>query len=321
MRSLDRSSKEEGIMKKHLATLLVLGALCGVTIVAQGAADYGDLAQNPTKIAAAMKDLNAEDAQTFAAALLKAANTLPVAADVKNGLLAQVAHQLVAGCKNNESKKDMLVTIFTQADPQSLPGISDVISVGLRVGQEKNENNITKAEFLEIAKYVITRVEKKTSADAATGTKADANALIRITMTIATFQRVEGTGLNEGKGLTPAEKSSLVGSLVSKDIQTVVGNVVAAAVLKNYKPMCLANGIDAKGNPTVSLTKANTTTVLKKPLGFVGTTPQVGGKEQTVVADDFPRQEGTHEVVDAPPPFLFSTPLSPATTYEGQKIK
>ena len=317
-------------MKKHLATLLVLSALCGVTDVAKGAPDtdvakkapdYGDLAQNPTKIAAAMVGLSAAEAQTFAAAVLKAANTLPVAANVKNGLLAQIAYHLVLSCQSSDSKKSMLVTVFTQADPKSLPSISDVISAGLKVGMEKNENNITKAEFLQVAKDVIKSVEQKTSADAAAGTKADPNALIRITMTIATFQEVKGTGLNEGQGLTQEEKSSLVGSLVSADIQTVVGNVVAAAVLKDYKPLCLANGTDANGNPTVSLTKANTTTAPKQPLGFVGTvTPRVGNKEETVVTDDFPREESTHEVVDAPPPFLFPTPLSPATPYAGQEI-
>ena len=309
-------------MKSLLHVICLIGFVCVTVAVAKEPSwqsELGALARNPNGIGAAMKNLSAEEAQAFATALLKASNTLPVPADVKNGLLAQIAYQLVAVCQGNDRKKDMLVTIFTQADPKSLPGISDVISAGLKVGTEKNENNITKAEFLEVAKDVIKSVEQKTGADAVTGAKADANALIRITMMIATFEQVRGTGLNEG--LSPVEKSSLVGSLVSEDIKKVVGNVVAAAVLKDYTPMCLANGTDANGNPTVSLTKANTSTVPEKPLGFVGTlTPRVGDKEQTVVTDDFPRQEGTHEVVDAPPPFLFPSSLPPATTYEGQNI-
>jgi hypothetical protein len=245
MWALNRSREEEGIMKKHLATLLVLGALCGVTDVAKGATDYGDLAQHPEKIAAAMKNLNAEEAQTFAAALLKAANTLPVTADVKNGLLGQVAYQLMKGCTGNASKNDMLVTIVTQATTESLTAIRAYIVAGM------NANDIPPDELVAIASTVISGVEEKT--------KADPDALIRNTMVISIFLQV-------GSDLPLEQKSSLVECLVNPDMETVVKNQVNVETGEiNYETLNAANG-----NQAVSLKPYNNE-VVNESVGYTVT--------------------------------------------------
>jgi hypothetical protein len=265
-------------MRKHLATLLVLGALCGVTDVAKGATDYGDLAQNPTKIAAAMKDLSAEGAQAFATELLKAANTLPVAEDAKNGLLAQIAYELVKGCKGNDSKNDMLVTIFSLADPKALPAISASIVAGMK------DNNIPNDKLVEIAKKVIVGVE--------TGAKDDRDALIRNTMVIAMFLQI-------GTGLTPEQKSSLVGCLKDEDMKTVVKKQVNVASGEiNYNTLNEANG-----NSGVSLKPYNKA-IENKSVGY-----------------DFTPTGGTlGGPVPAPPPPPPPLPPGPPLPYKGQVI-
>jgi hypothetical protein len=242
-------------MRKHLATLLVLGALCGVTDVAKGAApgtdgaemapDYGYLAQNPTEIADAMEGLSAAEAQAFAAALLKAANTLPVTADVKNGLLGQVAYQLMKGCTGNASKNDMLVTIVTQATTESLTAIRAYIVAGM------NANDIPPDELVAIASTVISGVEEKT--------KADPDALIRNTMVISIFLQV-------GSDLPLEQKSSLVECLVNPDMETVVKNQVNVETGEiNYETLNAANG-----NQAVSLKPYNNE-VVNESVGYTVT--------------------------------------------------
>ena len=217
-------------MRKRLATLLLLGALCAVTIGAQGASwqkQLGALVQDPQGIRAVLAGLGADEAQTFAAQLLRAANTLPLAADAKNQRLARIAHELVAGSQGTDGKQDTLVTIFIHSNPAYLSGIADVLSVGL----EMNLNGITQEEFLRVATNVITRVEQ--------ATVGDADALVRVTMTIATFLRAAGTNLD----LEPV----LLACLSNADLASVVKNVLGGAVQGNYGPMLQANERDRSG--------------------------------------------------------------------------
>lgn len=217
-------------MKKGMATLLLLVTLAAVTAGAQGGGwqrQLGALVNDPQGIRAVMADLGAEEAQSFASRLLRAANTLPLAADAKNQRLARIAHELVAGSRGIEGKQDALVAIFAQANPAYLSGIADVLSAGL----EMSLNGIPQEEFLRVATNVITRVEQ--------ATVGDADALVRVTMTIATFLRAAGTTLD----LEPI----LLACLSSADLASVVANVIGPAVAGKYDPMLQANGLDRSG--------------------------------------------------------------------------
>jgi hypothetical protein len=220
----------EGIMRKRLDKLLLVGAFCAVVVGAQGASwqsQLGGLVQDPQGVRAVMAGLSGGEAQAFATQLLRAANTVPLSAVEKNQRIARIAHELVAGSQGVAGKQDVLVTIFTQANPAYLSGISDVLSVGL----EMSRNGVSQDEFLKIATNVITRVH-----EASIG---DRDALIRVTMTIATFLRAAGTSVDF--------EPIFLACLSDPDLAGVVKNVLGPAVKGNYDPMIQANQADRSG--------------------------------------------------------------------------
>jgi len=210
--------------------MLILGAFCAATVGAKDSSwlsQLGGLIQDPQGIRAVMTDLGAEEAQSFASRLLRAANTLPLAAAAKNERLARISHELVMGSQGVEGKQDVLVMIFVQSNPAYLSGIADVLSVGLKM----DLNGINQEEFLRVATNVIMRVEQETI--------GDADALVRVTMTIATFLRAAGTNLE----LEPI----LLACLSNADLAGVVKNVIGPAVTGNYDPMLQANEKERSG--------------------------------------------------------------------------
>ncbi|MBM4165013.1 MAG: hypothetical protein FJ222_11330 [Lentisphaerae bacterium] len=218
------------MMKERLATLLLLGAFCAVTVGAKGSSwhsQLGGLVQDPQGVRAVMAGLSGEEAQAFATQLLRAANTVPLSAVDKNQRMARIAHELVAGSQGVTGKQDVLVTIFTQANPAYLSGIADVLSVGL----EMSRNNVSQEEFLRIATNVITRVHEANI--------GDRDALIRVTMTIATFLRAAGTGVEF--------EPIFLACLSDADLAGVVKNVLGPAVKGNYDLMIQANEADRSG--------------------------------------------------------------------------
>ena len=216
-------------MNNLFASVLV-GVGCAVAGWSHGAqwtSQLGRLAQAPEEVRAVMEGLKGEEAQAFAGRLLRAANTLPLAPAEKNQRIARIAHELVAGSKTADGKAETLITIFTQASAAYLAGIADVLSAGLDI----KLNGISQEEFLKIAKTVITRVGEETA--------GDPDALIRVTMTIATFLRAAGTGLD----LEPV----LLACLADADLASVVKNVIGAAVKGDYGPMLQANATARSG--------------------------------------------------------------------------
>ena len=250
-------------MKERFATMLILGAFCAATVGAKDSSwqsQLGGLVQDPQGVRAVMAGLSGGEAQTFAAQLLRAANTVPLSAVEKNQRIARIAHELVAGSQGVAGKQDVLVTIFTQANPAYLSGIADVLSVGL----EMNRNSVSQEEFLRIATNVITRVHQASI--------GDPDALIRVTMTIATFLRAAGAGVNFEPDEALAKPKSNVAPtngppeiagndlimlrtwmrgflacLSDADLAGVVKNVIGPAVKGNYDPMIQANQADRSG--------------------------------------------------------------------------
>lgn len=217
-------------MKERMATLLLLGALCAVTAGAKDASwrsQLGALVQDPQGVRAVMAGLSGDEAQTFAAQLLRAVNTVPLSAVEKNQRMARIAHELVAGSQGVGGKQDVLVTIFTKANPAYLSGIADVLSVGL----EMSRNGVSQEDFLRIATNVITRVHQASI--------GDPDALIRVTMTIATFLRAAGTGVDF--------EPLFLACLSDADLAGVVKNVIGPAVKGNYDLMLQANETERSG--------------------------------------------------------------------------
>ncbi len=245
-------------MKKAI-NVVILVAASAATVWSQDinwVNQLGRLAQDPTVVRDTMGKVDPAQKQEFVARLLRAVGTIPLPLEEKNKRVARIAHEVVAGSADAAEKKDTLVTVFSKVDPTFLSGVSDTLSIGL----DMKRNELSQEAFLDIATNVITRVDQQTV--------GDPDALVRVTMTIATFLRAAGTDLD----LEPL----FLACLADASFAGVVKNVVGAAAKGDYEPMLQANGYDRTGPGNWFVGKSQTPADPLLPLwgtqsGWIGT--------------------------------------------------
>ncbi len=210
--------------------LVVLVAASAATVWSQEinwVNQLGRLAQDPTAVRETMGKVDPGQKQEFVARLLRAVGTIPLSLEEKNKRVARIAHEVVAGSTDADEKKDTLVTVFSKVDPTFLSGVSDTLAIGL----DMKRNELSPDAFLDIATNVITRVDQQTV--------GDPDALVRVTMTIATFLRAAGNDLEF--------EPLFLACLADTGFAGVVKNVVGSAAKGDYEPMLQANGYDRTG--------------------------------------------------------------------------
>lgn len=288
-------------MKRSIFIMAAAVICASATMLVAGETNWisqlGRLAQDTTDVRSTMEQVDAPYKQEFAARLLRAANTLPLDPEAKNERIARIAHELVAGAKTFDEKVATLCTVFTKTEPMYLSGVADTFSVGLNVAS----NGLSQVDFIDIATNVIACVERKTV--------GDPDALLRVTMTIATFLRAAGPTVD----LEPTLLAALSDSGMAELVQPVLG----AAAKREYGPMLRSNSAERSGGANVFVAaKAASMAMPGAPLFLVTDIPSVGvgglGSSSGLSGRSF-------KGVDARP-MEPERPPRPPTPYNGQTI-